>query len=361
MAHRSPAPGWLTVGGLPMLVGLLSCAAPGPPLPQRGAPTAPPSHLLATQVGWTVQVSCTLPQRDLYGRNLAAPLELLLYRTYGHGDTLPRLPSAPTRTFTVPPDAASPFTFTDPIPPADREQVLQGTVVYWLRTKAASAAPSAPAGPLVLKLVPPPPAPIGLEAEATTEGIALHWQTSSGPLPPTARFVIYRQPVTPSARWEALAETDATSFTDATVLPGSDYRYRVRVRESGPAGTVESDDSNTAVVSFARRPPPPPVSGLVAAVVFPLGGPAEVDLSWLPVSSMHVIGYHVYRSQDAARLGQRLTSRPQVTTTFADSAVATGQQYFYRVTAVDDQGQESPPCAPVPAKIPAGTSGSAGR
>jgi fibronectin type 3 domain-containing protein len=55
-----------------------------------------------------------------------------------------------------------------------------------------------------------------------------------------------------------------------------------------------------------------------------------------------LIGYKVYRATQSGGPYAQYTSSPIIDTTYTDSAVQTGQTYFYVVTAVDNNNNESP-------------------
>jgi hypothetical protein len=74
-------------------------------------------------------------------------------------------------------------------------------------------------------------------------------------------------------------------------------------------------------------------------------------LSWTASTSSNAAGYNVYRGAVAGGPYVVLNSSPVTTTTFADATCQPGQTYFYVVTAVDINGNESaysdPPVAAV--------------
>ena len=79
----------------------------------------------------------------------------------------------------------------------------------------------------------------------------------------------------------------------------------------------------------------------------------SVNLSW-NVSTTTGVQYNVYRgTQHTGPYPTKLTSSPQATTTFTDSTVQTGTTYYYVVTAVDSNQQESDYSNEALATIPA--------
>jgi Abnormal spindle-like microcephaly-assoc'd, ASPM-SPD-2-Hydin len=65
----------------------------------------------------------------------------------------------------------------------------------------------------------------------------------------------------------------------------------------------------------------------------------SVDLSWDPVSA--VVGYNVYRGSQVGGPYSKINSVLNASTTFIDSSVQSGQNYYYVTTAVDSTGAQS--------------------
>jgi Abnormal spindle-like microcephaly-assoc'd, ASPM-SPD-2-Hydin len=80
----------------------------------------------------------------------------------------------------------------------------------------------------------------------------------------------------------------------------------------------------------------------------------EVDLSWnAPDSSQDpVVSYNIYRSPSGASSYTRVNPSPNAPTTFADSAVTSGQSYDYVVKSVDSAGMESAPSNSTTVAVP---------
>ena len=66
----------------------------------------------------------------------------------------------------------------------------------------------------------------------------------------------------------------------------------------------------------------------------------SVDLKW-NASTSRVVGYSVYRSEEAGGPYTKLTSTPVPRTDYTDHTVQAGHSYFYTVTTVDNKGHES--------------------
>jgi Abnormal spindle-like microcephaly-assoc'd, ASPM-SPD-2-Hydin/Transmembrane protein 131-like N-terminal len=79
----------------------------------------------------------------------------------------------------------------------------------------------------------------------------------------------------------------------------------------------------------------------------------RVDLSWRASSSPEILGYHVYRGIVSGGPYTKLTSATVPATSYIDSAVETGQTYYYVVTSIDSAGIESTDSNQASAAIPA--------
>ena len=133
------------------------------------------------------------------------------------------------------------------------------------------------------------------------------------------------------------------AYQDTTISVGHTYRYVVRSVAQFGADTVESLDSNDAVVSAMDIFPPAAPQDLVAIIIPATpGAPTYVELSWSISPEADLAGYQVYRSGQPDTQGERLNSELLSAPTFRDMNVTAGQRYFYHVRAVDHAGNESP-------------------
>ncbi len=86
--------------------------------------------------------------------------------------------------------------------------------------------------------------------------------------------------------------------------------------------------------------PPAVPSGLAAT-----SGSGAISLTWSAVSASDLAGYNLYRSTASIGSIEGLSpvngGNPLTETTLTDADVSNGTTYFYRVTAVDDEGNES--------------------
>jgi Abnormal spindle-like microcephaly-assoc'd, ASPM-SPD-2-Hydin len=87
-------------------------------------------------------------------------------------------------------------------------------------------------------------------------------------------------------------------------------------------------------------------SGIVASSTH------TVSLSWVASTSTGMAGYYVERGTVSGGPYQILNSSPETGTSYLDSTVQNGKEYFYVVVAVSTGGQESKPSGQVSAIIP---------
>jgi fibronectin type 3 domain-containing protein len=127
------------------------------------------------------------------------------------------------------------------------------------------------------------------------------------------------------------------------------------VRSVAQFGTdlVESADSAAAV--FTPRDVFPPASPTnLEITIIPVTGqaPAYIELAWAISLESDLAGYSVYRSDSADSPGERVSTEILPSPTFRDMSVVPGKRYFYRVSALDRAGNESPRSSAVQADVP---------
>ena len=134
---------------------------------------------------------------------------------------------------------------------------------------------------------------------------------------------------------------------------GNTYIYTVRSVAQFGSDSVESADSSPAVVTPRDIFPPAAPSGLEIAIVpaTPQAS-AYVELSWAIGTEPDLAGYNVYRNDREDIPGERINGELLLSPTFRDISVMPSGRYFYRVSAVDRAGNESPKSSTVQGVIP---------
>jgi fibronectin type 3 domain-containing protein len=102
--------------------------------------------------------------------------------------------------------------------------------------------------------------------------------------------------------------------------------------------------------------PPAVPTGLVAVATMGENGASEtaIDLSWQPVADANLAGYIVYRYEGVGQAAWRRISpaEPLASPAFHDSQVQPGHSYRYAVSAVGQNGHESPRSAEAGESVP---------
>jgi predicted phage tail protein len=152
---------------------------------------------------------------------------------------------------------------------------------------------------------------------------------------------------------ELVGTSPSTDFRDAHFEFGTQYLYTVRSVARFGADLVESADSPPAAITPGDVFPPAAPTGLEISVVPATSqGPAYVELSWAISPEADLAGYSVYRSDTEDAAGERVSTEILPSPTFRDISVQPGRRYYYRVTAVDRAGNESPKSPAVVADVP---------
>jgi hypothetical protein len=115
----------------------------------------------------------------------------------------------------------------------------------------------------------------------------------------------------------------------------TNYSFEVRSRDDGDPPLTSAWVSSNAVTTYPSVIPPP-------SEPVPVFDENTIVLQWPESADPRVVGYHVYRLREGGA-PERLTTTPHAETRFEDDAIEDGLGYFYWVTAVDSEEQESPP------------------
>ena len=198
----------------------------------------------------------------------------------------------------------------------------------------------------LVALVPktPPAAPADVSATARPDGIFVEWT----PVPGVLGYGVYRrgaQERAYGAPVQLLPGVDQRSWLDTTARFGQSYIYAVTAVIQ-PNPRIESAVTSEHEVRYIDRFPPPVPDDLVA-----LTEPGRVRLVWRASDSPDFAGYHVYRREVDGE-PRRVTEQALTTPEFVDTGVASDKVYLYRVTALDQSGNESTPSPEVRAAVP---------
>lgn len=174
--------------------------------------------------------------------------------------------------------------------------------------------------------------PSELEVAAQPAGIVVQWRSVDDD---AQGFHVYRR-LSSQRRWGpplTKLELGARFFTDDGVEYGERYIYTVRsIASLDPL--IESSAATEREIHYLDRFAPDPPEAVLA---LPAADRVRLVLEASPSSD--AIGYVVYR-QDTGADFRRVTSEPITDLEYLDLGLVSGQTYVYRVSAVDDSGNE---------------------
>ena len=350
------------------------CAAPGDPTPRHPVVPAAVADLAARQVGGEIVLAFTLPTRSTDREALAELPSVEIYRaTLAPGATADR--KTPWGlAYTIPSERVDSYErsnhieFRDPLAPTALAHSDGFPLTYMVRTRAARARVSENSNILTLRIFPPPEVPGDVRTAVMESAIALSWSEAATPLGATfGGYRIYRATMESGQEGATQVASQAkmkspSAMAGASTTPeyrdlhfefGETYLYTVRSVATFGTDLVESADSAPAMVTPRDIfPPAAPLALETAIMPATPQGAAYIELSWAISPEMDLAGYRVYRSDREDARGELLNTELLPSPSFRDMSVMPGRRYFYRVSAVDRAGNESPTGLAVPADVP---------
>jgi len=359
----------LLVSALGVLPWALGCGKQGPPLPPLRAVPAPVKDLTVVQQGNRLLMTFSYPQVTPAGTALqgitaveifsaslpapggtATPIDPKAFG--GVAKPLQKIDGAdltsatagsrieislPLPTTTAPTPA--PATGTTPTTPAPLASY------YAVRTYGRDGDKSDLSNVSFVVPKAPPAAPTRVTVTPRGDGVLVEWVPVEGA---AAGYNIYRRSAQERSSGKAIHTSgpQEKSWLDNTARFGQSYIYSVTaLAQATPL--VESSVGSEHEVRYIDRFAPPPPTELVA-----LAEVRRVRLVWRPAEADDLAGYIVYRRSGESGSFERVTAQPVVPAEYVDTAVASGQTYTYRVTAIDQNGNESAPGGEVRANVP---------
>ena len=183
---------------------------------------------------------------------------------------------------------------------------------------------------------PVPQVPQGLKATSgQPRKVSMEWDAN--PEKDIKDYVVYRsdRPTDGYKRIENVPG-DQTGFVDDKLADGETYHYRVVAND---ADGLHSEVSE--IVSATTKPAPSSPQGLKGE-----GSGDRIVISWVPNPEADIVEYHVYRKTAGfKKIGSTKNHA------YVDEKIKPGRTYFYKITAVDQDGLESPFSSEIPVTI----------
>jgi hypothetical protein len=333
------------------VVGLLGCGVQGIPHPPRLERPEKITNLTAVQLGQSMDLHFTLPQRTTEGERLTKPLEVEVLRAIAPpGAGVSKLPT---------PEVWAHLRHEEWLPFAQGNNVsyslhLTGrefhdwrgqtlvvavsTLTRGFRHRPLESDPSNFVDVPIYDLSEPV---AGVRCVVTETAVEVHFSPPTRALSGEAihglvGYRIYRSTTGPAGKFELRGETAAAPYRDTEFEFGKSYDYQVRAVFGKPAQLAMSDASAVAGAAPKDIFPPAPPQGLTS--IYAAGA---VELVWTANAESDMAGYNVYRvdSQTVERVNKDLLQTP----IFRDLSAPPGKTLTYYVTAVDLSGNESKP------------------
>jgi fibronectin type 3 domain-containing protein len=173
----------------------------------------------------------------------------------------------------------------------------------------------------------PPATPTGLTATPGANQITLNWAASSGPSGASS-YTIERSIVSGSGYTSIDTVTSPTvSYTDTRAISGTTYYYVV----AGVNASGQGANSSEATATPSGAPQAP--TALTVTTNY-----TSLTISWTAALGAPT-GYNVKRSTTSGTEVTLLAGTGVTNTTFTDTTVAIGINYFYTVSAVNGSGE----------------------
>jgi fibronectin type 3 domain-containing protein len=308
---------------------LAGCGYVGDPLPPLANIPSRVTDLAAVQRGGRIIVQFTIPERTTEGIAIKTPPGLDLRIGTATAPYDPGRWAAEARQI---PESPLPYS----IPSAEWTGKEVSIAVNVIGSNGKSSGWSNFAN---LTVVPAPPQPQALTAEATPEGVRLTWQGPSG------EFRVFRRAGEEPA-FAPVAEVNESAWTDAAAELGKPYTYLVqRIVKLGEHRAAESEPSSEISITPRDTFAPAAPAGLSA-----FAAPGSIELTWQQNPEADLAGYRIYRSVADAAL-EKIGDASQIPS-YSDRAVEHGKTYRYAVSAVDQAGNESVKSAAVEVAFP---------
>jgi hypothetical protein len=220
------------------------------------------------------------------------------------------------------------------------EELSQMVFVFGLRIKDSKDKESGFSSLKPMFPISVPLAPLDPQAKMRENSVAIEWKSpeknidSSTP-PSVVGYNVYRESENEEFHRINTALIEETSFVDRNFVYKTTYRYYVRASATRSSPFTESGNSEAAEIQTEDTLIPIAPTGLVA-----IAGENFVSLSWDSNKETDLAGYRVWRKSDGE---EDFTVVTELITenVYHDSKVEKNQKYYYAISALDENGNES--------------------
>lgn len=172
-------------------------------------------------------------------------------------------------------------------------------------------------------------------AVAGSHSVVLTWTQSATTSPAITGNKVYRGTASGSETLLYTSATPIVTYTDGPFTTGATYYYRVTATNAN-GESAYSNEVSTVVPTVPAAPT------ALASALSSAPGSQSVVLSWAQSSttSPAVTGNNVYRGTASGNEVLVYSSTSSITT-YTDGPYSTGATYYYRVTAVNANGEST--------------------
>ena len=314
------------------------CGKKGPPLPPDNIIPQPVKDLKAEGRNVGVELSWTVPEKNVDG---SEPVDLAGFKLYrkveGSCTTCPS--EFPVYADVDAQVSAGMAGMGKRINFVDTDVDGSSTYHYKVAPYNSGGYYGEPSPVTTVKWEPPPSPPGGLSGAASDGSVALSWQPAArdeGQV--IAGYRIYRRVDRGSLPAESVSGliSDVLEYTDRGLKNNTPYYYVVKsVVKSGDLLIEGLPSSEVMFIPVDMIPPSVP-KGIV---VIPADG--KVNVYWENNEEPDLFGYNIYRRSAEEKRGRKVNDEPVKGSRFSDSSVKKGMTYIYAVTSVDDSPQKN--------------------
>ncbi len=341
---------------------LTGCGTPAAPQPPSLNLPALVTNLSATRAGNAVTLTFTVPRKTTDKLLLKGNIDVRLCRQE------PAAPCKPAGSIALTPGVEG--TLEDTLP-AELAAGAPRPLTYFVElcNHNGRSAGLSNAAAILAGQAPTPVA--GFTAELRKQGALLRWSDGTPTLirlhrklltPPAEKSATVQSPGSQGILAPSPEPVDLTLVVepqtagnparrnqalDKSIRIGETYEYTAqRVASVTVSGqSLELPGPLSAPVRLEAKdifPPETPTGLAAVATSASTGLEAAIDLSWQPVTDANLAGYIVYRREGDAAWQRISPAQPAIAPAFHDTQAQPGHTYRYAVSAIGQNGQESP-------------------